>query len=258
MAFPDRRLAGAPRTPDLAGAPRLPDLPELARGRIRLGGGLAEAAALPRLATGLGEVDRLLGGGFPRGRLSEITGPPGSGRTSLALTLAATALAAGELVAWVDAADALDPASLEERAVDPSRLLWVRAPGVPEALRSAERLLVAGGFALVVLDLLTQGRSHPDAHVWMRLARAASASGTALALLGRERRVGPFATLVVDLRAARVHFAAKPAWLEGLTSRVELVRHRLGVAEGFVPVCWKVPPVVPDAPARRSRNPDAA
>ena len=32
-------------------------------------------------------MDRLLGGGFPRGRLSEIAGPPSSGRTSLALSL---------------------------------------------------------------------------------------------------------------------------------------------------------------------------
>ena len=254
MAFPDRRP-----TPDaLPWARGAAPLPELVRGRIRLGGGLAEAPALPRLATGIGEVDRLLGGGFPRGRLSEITGPPSSGRTSLALALATTALDAGELVAWVDAADALDPASLEASAGDPKRLLWVRAPGVLEALRSAERLLAAGGFALVVLDLLAKGRFPLDAHVWMRLARGASASGTALALLGRERRIGPFATLVVDLRATRVHFAANPAWLEGLTTRVELVRHRLGVAEGFVPVCWKVPPVVRDPSVRRSRDPDAA
>jgi hypothetical protein len=87
----------------------------------------------------------------------------------------------------------------------------------------------------------------------MRLARGASASGTALALLGGERRLGPFATLVVDLRAARAHFAACPAWLEGLTTHLALVRHRLGpAAEDPVPVCWKVPPVAPDAPSRGS------
>jgi hypothetical protein len=215
-------------------------IPEGIRSQIRLGGGLLEDPAPPRLPTGLEDVDRLLGGGFPRGRLSEITGPLSSGRTSLALALAAAATDAGEVVAWVDAADALDPASLEATGVDPGRLLWVRAPGTREALRSAERLLAARGFALVVLDLEEGAIANAEAHVWMRLARAASASGTALALLGSRRRIGPFAALVVDLRAARVHFAANPAWLEGLTTRVALVRDRPGAAEGFVPVCWKV------------------
>lgn len=218
-------------------------IPEEIRGRIRLGGGLLETSAPPRLPTGLGEVDRLLAGGFPRGRLSEITGPLSSGRTSLAFALAAAATDAGEIVAWVDATDALDPTSLEAAGVDRSRLLWVRAPAPREALRSAERLLTARGFALVVLDLEEGATANADAHVWMRLARCASASGTALALLGSRRRIGPFAALVVDLRAARVHFARNPAWLEGLTTRVSLVRHRLGAAEGFVPVCWKAHPV---------------
>jgi hypothetical protein len=233
MTFPKARTAGA----------ALERVPEPIRGRIRLGGGSVEASSLARLPTGLADVDRLLGGGFPRGRLSEITGPPSSGRTSLALALAAASTSAGEIAAWVDAADALDPASLEAAGVKPERVLWVRAPGALAALRSAERLLAAGGFALVVLDLGLEASRVGDAGVWMRLARGASASGTALALLGREQKTGSFAALVVDLRATRVHFAASPAWLEGLSSRVALVRHRLGAVEGFAPVCWTVTPL---------------
>lgn len=210
---------------------------------VRWGGGLSESPVPARLATGVEAVDRLLGGGFPRGRLSEIAGPLSSGRTSLAASLLAAATRAGEVAAWVDGADALDPASLDAAGADLARLLWVRAPGARAALRCAERLLEARGFALVVLDLGRDGmRTELDAHVWMRLARCASASGTALVLLGAERRAGSFSALVLDLRATRMHFAASPAWLEGLEARIAIARHRLGPAEGTVPVCWKVPP----------------
>lgn len=219
----------------------------------RLAEDLAEEARAPRLATGLAAVDGLLGGGFPRGRLSEITGPPSSGRTSLAVTLAAAATRAGEVAAWVDPADALDPASLEAAGVALDRLLWVRPGRAGDALRCAERLLAARGFALVVLDL----DAGPDARagVWLRLTRCAAASATALVLLGREPALGPFAALAVDLRATRARFAERPAWLEGLEARLALGRrrfapasggaaHSAGAPGGFVPVCWKVPPVV--------------
>lgn len=233
----------------------------------RLAEDLAQQQREPRLATGLDGVDRLLGGGFPRGRLSEITGPLSSGRTSLAMALAAAATRAGEVVAWVDPADALDPASLEAAGVVEDRLLWVRPPGARDALRCAERLLLARGFALVVLDLAGGGgveirsrrgtRPQPGgladarASAWLRLTRCASASATALVLLGHEPVVGSFAALAVDLCATRRRFAERPAWLEGLETRVALRRHRSGSTEGFAPVCWKVPPVVPDPLERR-------
>jgi hypothetical protein len=277
------RAATAAALLDGLGDPRL-------RGRVRLGSWLAEQLAQrqreARLATGLADVDRLLGGGFPRGCLSEITGAPGSGRTSLALTLATAATRAGEVAAWIDAADALDPTSLEAAGVDLGRLLWVRAPGARDALRCTERLLEAGGFALVVLDLQRPGDAErepralrdaapprrraapaiaaapPEAAVgvpypsgarsgtkgdtsatWLRLTHCASASGTALVLMGTRPLVGSFATLVVDLRAIRLRFASRPEWLEGLETRVALARHRFGPTEGFAPVCWKIPPV---------------
>jgi hypothetical protein len=223
--------------------------PAVRTGR-RLAEDLAQQAREPRLPTGLAAVDRLLGGGFPRGRLSEITGPPSSGRTSLAVALAATATRAGEFVAWVDPADALDPASLEEARVDVERVLWVRPGGPREALACAERLLVARGFALVVLDLQTSAPSSasPARAAWLRLTRLASASATALVLLGREPLGGPCSALAVDLRATRLRFAERPGWLEGLEARVSLTRHRFGSTEGFAPVCWKVPPVASDPP----------
>ena len=76
--------------------------------------------------TGLSELDTLLHGGLPIGAITEVVGPPCSGRTSLALTVLAQLTKAGKAVAWIDASDALDPESAAASGVDLSRQLWVR------------------------------------------------------------------------------------------------------------------------------------
>src|SRR5436853_656565 len=58
--------------------------------------------------TGVTALDAQLGGGFPRGHVSELVGPRSSGRASLLLHAMAAATARGELVALVDALDMLD------------------------------------------------------------------------------------------------------------------------------------------------------
>ena len=73
--------------------------------QLRLGG--APVESLQRFATGIASIDELTEGGFPRGRLSEISGPASSGRTSLALALLAGATASGEIASLVDLAAAV-------------------------------------------------------------------------------------------------------------------------------------------------------
>src|SRR5437763_12659369 len=77
-------------------------------------------------ATGITALDARLGGGFPRGQLSELVGPRSSGRTSVLLRMMAAATARGELVALVDALDRLDVASAAAAGIDLSRVLWIR------------------------------------------------------------------------------------------------------------------------------------
>ena len=199
--------------------------------RLRRGGASVEARAC--LPTGLPEIDRLLGGGFPRGRLCEIAGPLSAGRTSLALSLLARATAAEEVCAWVDAADGLDPPSAEAAGVALERVLWARpVPGSP-ALRSAERLLEARGFALVLLD--PAGREREVARsAWARLARAAAASGSALVVLSRERAAGPQADVALELGGLRARFGGTPPLLEALEVEAVLVRHRAAPPERAV------------------------
>jgi len=212
--------------------------------RLRRGSAPPEEP-VARDPVGLPAVDRLLGGGVPRGRLVEIAGPPSSGRTALALGWLARLTRAGEFAAVVDPADALDPPSAAGAGVVLPRVLWVRAPGLPEALRATERLIDARGFALVLLDLdASDAEAASDAPArgtradaaradvrdaaWLRLARAAASARTSLLLLSTHRRAGTFSDLALELRPSGARFSTAPALLEGLESRAVLVRNRLG------------------------------
>jgi hypothetical protein len=194
---------------------------------VQLGGAPELSGA--RLATGLGDLDRLIGGGFPQGCVSEVVGPGSCGRTSLAFALLARATAAGECVAVVDGADAFDPPSADAAGVDLARVLWVRPPGLAEALRSAEHVLAAGGFALVVLDLARAERLVVPLPAWQRLRRSAAAVDAALVVLARERLAGSQADLALEL-AGTPRFVRAPAWLEALETRARVARSRTGEA----------------------------
>ncbi len=191
--------------------------------RLTLGGRVQESAG--HLPVGCDRIDRLLGGGFPVGALSEISGAASSGRTSLALTLLAATTAKGELAGWVDAADAFDPISAERLGVDLDRVLWVRPPNEREALAASERLLKTEGFPLVLLDW-TNRRAGPGTASWLRLTRLAAASRTTLLLLSAERLAGPHAALAIEMQPARACFTGTPSLLETLETRMLLVRSR--------------------------------
>ena len=81
-------------------------------------------------ATGIEALDQLLRGGLPQGHLSEVTGPPSSGRTTLALQVLASATARGEIAAYIDTFDRLDVASAASAGIALDRLLWVRGQAI--------------------------------------------------------------------------------------------------------------------------------
>lgn len=215
--------------------------PALAEALARLGPQVRRGSLPPeptrRRPSGIPDLDRLLGGGFPCGRLSEIAGPPSSGRTSLALSLLASSVRPGGIAAWVDAADAFDPACAATAGAELSRVLWVRAPDVVAALRSAERLLEARDLVLVLLDLALPGappRVAPAA--WPRLLRAAQTGSAALVVLATSRITGTSATLALELSAATARFSGTPCLFEGLETRVALTRGRTLPASGLAHV----------------------
>jgi recombination protein RecA len=165
---------------------------------------MAALTALEVLPTRLEGVDRLMGGGFPRGGLTEICGPASSGRTSLALAALATATAEGECCAYVDTDGVFDPQSAAEAGVKLERLLWVRCAGSLEnALRCADLVVQAGGFGAVVFDLgrvpPETARRIPAAH-WFRLRRAVEGTRTALLIVAQQPNAKAAASRILEMR----------------------------------------------------------
>jgi hypothetical protein len=195
-------------------------------GRVHMAGA---PEAVRRLPTGVLPLDAVLNGGLPCGRISELIGPHSSGKTSLALTLLATATRCGEVVACVDPADALHPASLALAGTDLQRLLWVRPPSATAAMRCTELLLQAGGFAAVVLDLGAALPRPLRGQVWPRLLRAAEQSHTALIVVALQRVTGSFAVISLSLQRHAPLWRRGPwALFEGFETTVALMRNRLG------------------------------
>ena len=227
MALPSPAAPGLPPS-----SPRGARLDRLFRD---LGSELRRASSDPRetragLTTGIPALDGLLGGGLTRGELSELHGPLSSGRTSLALALLARATELGEVVAVVDASDAFHAASARDAGVRLERVLWVRPPGIGEAVRASERLLQARGFAAVLLD--ATGRAVEwealPAAVWQRLTRAAAAGDAALIVVSLRRVTGSHAGLALQLQSTRAHFTGTPALFEGLETLAAIDRQRRG------------------------------
>jgi recA bacterial DNA recombination protein len=90
---------------------------------------LPERAAPPTVSTGIVSVDALAGG-VPCGALTEICGPPSSGRSSLLIATLAAMTQEGKACALVDVTDSFDPLSASTAGVDLRELLWVRCNGV--------------------------------------------------------------------------------------------------------------------------------
>ena len=108
-----------------------PDSPHKPKGLLEITGvfrGRELTRKERRLTCGIAPLDRLIGGGIVRGRISEIIGNPGAGQTSLAAAFAASITARGEVAAWIDATGGFDPASIATAGVDLARMLWVAIP----------------------------------------------------------------------------------------------------------------------------------
>jgi recombination protein RecA len=152
---------------------------------------------------GVPEIDRLTGG-LPRGGLTEICGPPASGRTSVLVAAMAARTEAAEVCALVDARDAFDPQSAAEAGVRLGQLLWVRCRNVDQALRATDLLIQGGGFGLIALDLgdtpARVARAIP-LPVWFRMRRAVEHTPTILVALELESNAKTCASLVLRMGA---------------------------------------------------------
>ncbi len=116
---------------------------------------LDEAAhmAVPGISTGALSLDLALGGkGIPRGRVVEIFGPESSGKTTLALTVAAHAQKAGGVAAFIDAEHALDPTWARRLGVNIDDLLVSQPDSGEQALEICELLVRSNAVDVIVID----------------------------------------------------------------------------------------------------------
>ena len=105
------------------------------------------------ISTGSLGLDIALGiGGLPKGRIIEVYGPESSGKTTLALHVAAEVQKKGGTVVFIDAEHALDVQYAKKLGVDTSRLLVSQPDCGEQALEICETLIQSGSIDLVVID----------------------------------------------------------------------------------------------------------
>lgn len=238
-------------------------LADLRQSRALVG---AEELRLRRPAqspTRLPELDALLGGGLPSGRIVELSGQGGAAATAIAVRLLANATTEGWPAALVDRPFAFDPRSAAEAGVDLGRLLWCRPGSLDEAARAVDAILGSGAFPLVVLDLgepREKPRSRKDnlplaESAWVRLARRAEAARATLVVLA-EGRHRPAAMAAASLQAVRqrARFAGTGPGrtFEGLEVTVGLVRNKLGLPPGQARVQLGAPAHFAEQPREES------
>lgn len=216
-----------------------------------------------RLSTGSAALDRLLGGGWPTGGISEVRGARGQGRTAVMLGSLAAALRAGHAAALVDFAAAFDPAAAARAGIPLERLLWVRGPvaGAPRAgergaqgsttrplalLTAAETIAKAGGFGLLVLDFGEWAPAVPTA-AWLRLRRICAGPGTVVLVVTARSLGNLTGATSVSLAGASPRFFADGPRAPALLTTIEVtpeLRHEAHDAAARP----RGPAPAPDAP----------
>jgi recombination protein RecA len=105
------------------------------------------------IPTGSLALDVALGiGGIPRGRIVEVYGPEGSGKTTVCLHVIAEAQAKGGITAFIDAEHALDPIYAKALGVNIDELLVSQPDSGEQALEIADLLVRSGAVDLIVID----------------------------------------------------------------------------------------------------------
>jgi len=115
--------------------------------------GAAKKLEIETVPTGSLSVDMALGvGGLPRGRVIEIYGPEGGGKTTVSLHAIAEVQKKGGIAAFIDAEHALDPVYARKLGVDVNNLLISQPDYGEQALEIAETLVRSGAIDIIVVD----------------------------------------------------------------------------------------------------------
>lgn len=197
---------------------------------------------MPRIPTGLRELDEALDGGVPCSCISEICGSPTSGATTLALRLVASAQAAGLVVVVVDVSHGLGARYAMERGVDVESLLLVRPPEAATMLEIAGDLVLSQAVDLIVVVAGPEQPELPPGS-WQKLAVRVANSRVAVVLTSPESsKVSTDKSYVaVRLQLERLQWLWEGPTLRGWESQVRLVKNKLGAAEDSMRFAVQLP-----------------
>ncbi len=118
---------------------------------MKLAGGYT--VGVPGISTGALSLDLALGGhGMPRGRICELFGPEGSGKTTLALHVVANAQKLGGVAAFIDAEHSLNPSWVRTIGVNLEELLVSQPDTGEQALEICEMLVRSNAVDVIVID----------------------------------------------------------------------------------------------------------
>jgi recombination protein RecA len=173
------------------------------RGRVLSPFNYRDRNVFELVSTGIPEIDAAVGG-LPRGAMTEICGPPCSGRTSFLLSALAARTADGEACALVDARDSFDPYLASAAGVVLNQLLWVRCQNADQALRATDLLIQGGGFGLVAVDLSDIAPKivrYVPLNAWFRFRRVVEDTPTILLVVEQEANAKTCASLVLRMKA---------------------------------------------------------
>ena len=145
-----------------------------------------------RLITGLPFLDEPIGGGLPRGAITELISPQTSAGSALLIhALIHSACRNNYFLALIDGRDSFDPCGLDNPSM--RQLLWLRCNKASETIKTADLLLRDGNFPLVIVDLVLNApeelRKIPQMN-WYRLQRLVEMIPTACLVLTRYEMVG--------------------------------------------------------------------
>jgi len=126
---------------------------QFGRGAVMKLGEHPMGAGITVIPSGSLALDIALGvGGIPRGRIIEVFGPEGSGKTTVCLHMIAEAQRQGGIAAFIDAEHALDPTYAQRLGVNIDELLVSQPDSGEQALEIADMLVRSGALDCVVID----------------------------------------------------------------------------------------------------------
>lgn len=105
------------------------------------------------VATGAFSLDYAIGaGGFPRGKIIELFGGEGGGKTTVALTVAANVQKSGGNVGFIDAEHGLNRELCANIGIDPSKFVVYQPDSGEDAIDMVEKMIKSGAFDMVIVD----------------------------------------------------------------------------------------------------------